>query len=66
MTYKDAVLLYKKKFGKSVKTCHIADVLDHHGKITRKAPNRKDARKYPCPKSVKPNLELVLKELKMI
>ncbi|MGB6464382.1 MAG: hypothetical protein WBF38_09195 [Nitrosotalea sp.] len=66
MSYKEAHDLYKKKYGTHVKSSYIADVLSSHGKTKRKASTRKGNYKYPCPKDVQPNLEKVLKELKMI
>lgn len=66
MTYKEAHDLYKKKYGKHVKSCYIADVLNSHGKTRGKSPSRKGAYKYPCPEKVRPNLERILKELKML
>ena len=67
MTYKEAEKLYKKYHGKVVKTCWIADVLRSYGKTKHKSWNRMgDKPKYPCPKDVRPRLEKVLKELKMI
>ncbi len=67
MTYKEAQDLYKKRYDGHVKSSYIADVLNSHGKLVReKSPLRKGNYKYPCPKDVRPNLEKVLKELKMI
>ena len=67
MTYEEAQKLYKKNYGKVVKTCWIADILRSHGKTKRKSWNRiGDKPMYPCPENVRPKLEIVLKELKMI
>ena len=66
MTYKEAHDLYKKKFGQHVKSSYIAHILNSYGKTRGKAPSRKGDYKYPCPEKVRPNLEKVLKELKMI
>jgi hypothetical protein len=66
VTYKEAHDLYKKKYGTHIKSSYIADILSSHGKTTRKSPSRKGGYRYPCPAKVKPNLERILKELKMI
>ncbi|MDE1729139.1 MAG: hypothetical protein KGH81_08195 [Thaumarchaeota archaeon] len=66
MTYKEAIDLYKKKYDGHVKSSYIADILHAHGKTKRKAASRKGDFKYPCPKDMRPNLEKILKELKML
>lgn len=66
MTYKEAIDAYEKKYDRHVKSSYIADILNAHGKTKRKAASRKGDLKYPCPKDMRPNLEKVLKELKMI
>lgn len=66
MTYKEAMELYKKKYDGNVKSSYIADILHAYGKTKRKAASRKGDLKYPCPKDIRPNLEKILKELKMI
>jgi len=67
MTYLHTQRIYKKQHGKVVKTCWIADIKSKHGKTTRKAPNRIGKKpKYPCPNDVRPKLEKILKELRMI
>ena len=67
MTYSQAQTLYKKRYGKTVKTCWIADVKRKHGKTSRKAHNRSGNKPmYPCPDDIFDNLEKVLKELRMI
>ncbi|MDE1831787.1 MAG: hypothetical protein KGI02_05375 [Thaumarchaeota archaeon] len=55
MTYLEAQELYRKRYGKSVKTCWIADILRSHGKTTRKAWNRVGSKPmYPCPLEFRP------------
>ena len=66
MSYAEAKELYKKKHNKSLKNSWVAHVLSDHGKTSHKSPSRKGNYKYPCPNDVKPKLEKVLKELKMI
>ena len=67
MTYEKAQLIYRKRYGKTIKTCWIADVKRKHGKTNHKAPNRIGNKpKYPCPNNVFKDLEKILKELKMI
>jgi len=66
MSYAEAKELYKKKHKKSLKNSWVAHVLSDHGKTSHKSPSRKGNYKYPCPNDVKPKLEKVLKELKMI
>ena len=66
MGYAEARETYKKKYGKTLRNSWIAHVLDIHGKTTRQSPARKGDYKYPCPDSVKSNLETILKSLKMI
>jgi len=64
--YKEAQEIYKKRYGKHAKTSWIANVLNDHGKIKKKSPARKGNYKFPCPDAVRPNLEKILKEIKMI
>ena len=66
MTYKEAIDLYQKKYGKHVKSSYIADILHAHGKTKRKASSRKGPYKYPCPEIIKPKLEKILSELGML
>ncbi len=64
VTYKEVQDLYKKRHGKTVKTCWIADILRKHGRTKRESWNRLGADpKYPCPSRVFANLEKILKEL---
>ena len=56
MTYKEAQELYRKKYGKVVKTCWIADILNSHGRTRRRAWNRMGNKPmYPCPVDVRQN-----------
>ena len=66
MSYAKAKEQYKQKHKKSLKNSWIAHVLSDHGKTHDKSPARKGDYKYPCPNDVRPKLEKVLKELKML
>lgn len=66
MGYSQARDTYKKKYAKSLKNSWIAHVLSDNGKTRSKSPARKGEYKYPCPDDVRPKLEKILKELKMI
>ena len=67
MTYTQAANIYKKRHGRVVKTCWIADVKRRHGKTKHESWNRIGVEpKYPCPDHVFPRLETILKELRMI
>ena len=66
MSYKQAQELFKKRHGKTAKTCWIADIKNEHGKTSGPSPNRQGDYKYPCPEADRPNLTKVLKDLKMI
>ena len=57
MTYKEIQSAYKSKYGKTVKTCWIADIKRKHGATNRAAHNRiSDDPKYPCPSNIEPQL----------
>lgn len=66
MGYAEARNLYKQRHNKVLKNSWIAHVLGDHGKTHSKSPTRKGNYKYPCPDEVRPKLEKILKELKMI
>ncbi len=66
MGYAEAIELYKKRHNKALKNSWIAHVLSDHGKTHCKSATRKGDYKYPCPNEVRPKLEKILKELKMI
>ena len=66
MGYAEVREAYKKKYSKILKNSWIAQVLNDHGKTRSKSPARKGDYKYPCPDEVRPKLEKILKELKMI
>ena len=66
MGYAEARESYKKKYNKALKNSWISNILSDHGKTHGKSPARKGDYKYPCPNDVKPKLEKILKELKMI
>lgn len=67
MTYEKAQRIYKKRHGKTVKSCWIADIKRKHGMTKHQSWNRIGPKpKYPCPDDVFPKLEKILKELRMI
>jgi len=66
MGYKEARELYKQKHNKALKNSWIAHVLSDHGKTHGKSPARRGDYKYPCPDEIRPKLEKILKELKML
>ncbi|MBS1260674.1 MAG: hypothetical protein MAG473_01006 [Thaumarchaeota archaeon] len=66
MGYAEVRESYKKKYNKSLKNSWIAHVLSDHGKTRGQAPSRKGDYKYPCPENVRPKLEKILKEQKML
>jgi hypothetical protein len=66
MGYAEARNLYKQRHNKALKNSWIAHVLADHGKTSHRSPARKGNYKYPCPDEVRPKLEKILKELKMI
>jgi len=67
MTYKEIQAAYRRRYGRTVKTCWIADVKRKHGKTTRVAPNRAGAiPQEPCPPDIFPKLEALMKELGVI
>ena len=66
MGYKETRELYKQKHNKARKNSWIAHVLSDHGKTHGKSPARKGDYKYPCPDEIRPKLEKILKELKML
>ena len=66
MGYAEAKEAYKKKHGKVLKNSWIAQILNENGKTKGQSPARQGDYKYPCPSDVRPKLEKVLKDLKMI
>ena len=66
MTYKQAQIAYWQRYNETVKTCWIAHVKELNGVAMGKAPNRSGERKHPCPESVRPKLEKILKQCGMI
>lgn len=67
-TYKQIQEYIKHKYGKSVKTCHIAHMKHEYGFVMRKAPNRisVDSRVYECPDNFKPLITDAMRHFKMI
>jgi hypothetical protein len=67
-TYKQIQDDIKKRFGRTVKTCWIADVQAFHGLTQRAAPNRisPSARVHPCPIAIRPVIEDSLRKFEMI
>lgn len=67
MTYKQAQDAYKKKYGKVVKTCWIADIKREFNPSMKPAPNRLgDTPTNPCPADVYPKLKKIMMEGGMI
>ena len=66
MGYAEARDLYKKRHDRALKNSWIAHILSDNDKTSHKSPARKGNYKYPCPDEVRPKLEKILKELKMI
>jgi hypothetical protein len=66
VSYKEARDLYQERHGKTVKNPWIAHIKNDHGKTSSQSPKRKGDYKYPCPDDVRPKLEKILKDLKMI
>lgn len=61
MTYKEIQEKYKKKYGKTVKTCWIADVKRKKGYKVRDAYNRLGKKpKYPCPSDMVDSLSKII------
>lgn len=67
-TYKEIQAFVTAHHGFTVETCHIAHVLDDHGLITKRAPNRIDPskRKKPCPHGKRPAIDDALRHFGMI
>lgn len=67
-TYKEIQAFINKQNGFTVETCHIAHVLDDHGLIKRRAPNRIDPLKRvkPCPYGKHKAIEEALRHFGMI
>lgn len=67
MTYKQIQAEYRQRYGRTVKTCWIADVKRKHGKTTRVAPNRAgEEPQEPCPAHIFPKLEELMNELGVV
>lgn len=65
-TYNEIQKEFRRRFGKTIKTCWIADVKERHGLTRRPAHNRKGVKRAnPCPESFFPKIESVLKYFKM-
>jgi hypothetical protein len=67
-TYKDIQADVLGRYGRSIKTCWIADVKASHGLTSRVASNRVslERREYPCPSEVRPLIEDSMRRLGMI
>ena len=63
MTYSKIQTMYKLKYGKTVKTCWIADIKREMKLTTRISFNRidKEKVKYPCPEEIRENLSEIIK-----
>ena len=67
MTYKEAQVIFKEKYGVIPKSSWIADIRSENGKTKGKSLKTRDGDyKYPCPKQHRVNLSKILKSLKMI
>lgn len=63
MTYKNIQDVYKKKYGKTIRTCWIADVKAALGLTSRKSANRINPNliKYPCKdKIIRKRIEVII------
>lgn len=51
MTYKEILAIYKSKYGRTIKSCWIADIKRKSGLKVKESPNRinKAKVKHPCP-----------------
>jgi|TARA_Y100000310_G_C20285491_1_gene624674 hypothetical protein len=66
-TYKEIQTEFKKRYGKTIKTCWIAEIKFEHGLTRGKAPNRLGSKRvYPCPKNYRTKIEDVLRYFDMI
>jgi hypothetical protein len=65
MSYREIIEECKKE-GFTPKTSYIAHIKNIHGKTSRTSPLRTGDYKYPCPDSVKPKLEKIMKKLDVI
>ena len=65
MSYREIIEEVKTE-GFTPKTSYIAHIKNIHGKTARTSPLRTGDYKYPCPDSMKPNLEKIMKKLNAI
>ncbi len=67
-TYREIQLDVRNRYGRTIKTCWIADVKAQHGLTSRVAHNRLSIteRKYPCPSEYRPIIEESLRRFDMI
>lgn len=63
MNYKAIQIAFYAVYGRTVKSCWIAEVGRKHGKTTRIASNRKGKPQVECPADVFPKLEALMKEM---
>lgn len=63
MNYKAIQIAFYAVYGRTVKSCWIAEVGRKHGKTTRVASNRKGAPKVKCPEYILPKLEALMKDM---
>ena len=66
-TYNEIQKEFKRRYGKTIKTCWIADIKSQHGLTRGNAPNRfGEERTNPCPPIHKEKIEDVLRYFDMI
>ena len=67
MTYKKVQAAYEQRYGKSVKTCWIADIKREFDPAMKQAWNRQsNIPTNPCPDNVYANLKTIMSECGMI
>lgn len=65
-TYKEIQMEFRKRYGKTIKTCWIAEVKANQGLTRGPAPNRiGKERTNPCPKEYWDKIENIIRDLGM-
>lgn len=67
-TYNDIQEYVRTNYGRTVKSCWIAEIKRAYGLTKRQSPNRADpdAVKYPCPAEHRPKIEEALRHFGLI